>query len=77
MDDLFGLIVIIIGIAAGIYSDKKKENKRKRLCRISPAEEEKMYHRHRFLMVVMQEDRMFWRMRQMRCRENYLQDSRN
>ena len=25
MDDLFGLIVIIIGIAAGIYSDKKKK----------------------------------------------------
>ena len=31
MDDLFGLIVIIIGIAAGIYSDKKKNKlKRKR-----------------------------------------------
>ena len=67
MDDLFGLIVIIIGIAAGIYSDKKKkeECKRKRLCRISLAEEEKMYHRHRFLMVVMQEDRILLRMRQM------------
>lgn len=31
MDDLFGLIVIIIGIAAGIYSDKKKkEGKQKK-----------------------------------------------
>ena len=29
MDDLFGLIVIIIGIAAGIYSDKKKKRKTK------------------------------------------------
>ena len=44
MDDLFGLIVIIIGIAAGIYSDKnKKEGKqnkencgRKRFHGITP-----------------------------------------
>ena len=28
MDDLFGLIVIIIGIAAGIYSDKKKKRRK-------------------------------------------------
>ena len=79
MDDLFGLIVIIIGIAAGIYSDKKKKEgvQKKAAVPNQPAEEEKMYHRHRFLMVVMQEDRILLRMRQMRCRENYLQDSRN
>ena len=35
MDDLFGLIVIIIGIAAGIYSDKKKkEGKQKKAADI-------------------------------------------
>ena len=79
MDDLFGLIVIIIGIAAGIYSDKKKKEgvQKKAAVPNQPGGGRKMYHRHRFLMVVMQEDRILLRMRQMRCRENYLQDSRN
>ena len=37
MDDLFGLIVIIIGIAAGIYSDKKKkEGKQKKEKPLNP-----------------------------------------
>ena len=34
MDDLFGLIVVIIGIIAGIYSDKKKKEKKQKKAAI-------------------------------------------
>ena len=63
MDDLFGLIVIIIGIAAGIYSDKKKKEGKQKKAAVPNQPGGGRKNVHRFLMVVMQEDRMFWRMR--------------